>query len=153
VVEQSAKLAYHGFRAMEKSFNVELITNLDPKLPKIEGIQQDIGRTLLNIITNAFHAVTERSKKEEKGYKPEVIITTDMNEKKQILISIKDNGSGIPEAIKDKIFQPFFTTKPAGQGTGLGLSMSNDIIKAHGGNIEVETESGMGARFIIHLPF
>jgi two-component system, NtrC family, sensor kinase len=126
-------------------------THFDPNLPKIEVIPQDIGRVILNLINNAFYAVNERSKKGEAGYQPTVSVST-MKDGNQVLISVKDNGNGIPEKFKDKIFQPFFTTKPTGQGTGLGLSLSYDIVKAHGGELEVETKKGEETVLILTLP-
>jgi signal transduction histidine kinase len=119
-------------------------THFDPNLPKIDIIPQDIGRVLLNLINNAFYAVNERSKKNESDYVPTVSVTTELTANTQLRIAVKDNGSGIPDAIKEKIFQPFFTTKPTGQGTGLGLSLAYDIVKAHGGELKVETKEGSG---------
>jgi len=125
---------------------------LDPTIGKIGVIPQDLGRALLNLINNAFYAVHEKKKMNIKGYEPEVSIKTRKLADK-IEISISDNGIGIPYQIQDKIFQPFFTTKPAGQGTGLGLSMSYDIItKSHGGEITVESEEGEGSTFTVYLP-
>ena len=125
----------------------------DPTLPKIEVVPQDIGRVLLNLINNAFYAVHERSKKDESEYVPTVSVTTELTANTQLIIAVKDNGSGIPDSIKEKIFQPFFTTKPTGQGTGLGLSLSYDIVKAHGGVMKVETKEGEGSIFIISIPY
>jgi signal transduction histidine kinase len=120
-------------------------------LPKIEVIPHDIGRVLLNLINNAFQAVDEQSKKGIKGYKPEVSISTQLTANSELLIAIKDNGPGIPDEIKDKIFQPFFTTKDTGKGTGLGLSLAYDIVMTHGGELFVESEENIGSRFIIKL--
>jgi two-component system NtrC family sensor kinase len=130
------------------------VTYFDPNLPKIEVIPHNIGRVLLNLINNAFQAVDEQSKKGIKGYKPEVSVSTKLtaNSQKQIAITIKDNGPGIPDEIKDKIFQPFFTTKDTGKGTGLGLSLAYDIVKTHGGELKVESIVGMGSEFLINLP-
>jgi signal transduction histidine kinase len=114
-------------------------------------VAQDIGRVLLNLINNAFYAVHEKAKTGVEGYKPEVIVSSRKTEN-SIELSVKDNGAGIADAIKEKIFQPFFTTKPTGQGTGLGLSLSYDIVKAHGGELKVETKGGEGSQFIIYLP-
>jgi signal transduction histidine kinase len=157
--DEYLRLAYHGLRAKDKDFNVTMETNFDTDLPKIEVVTQDISRVILNIINNAFYAVSERSKKGEEGYLPTVSITTQLiansqlpAAKDQLLIAISDNGPGIPSHINDKIFQPFFTTKPTGQGTGLGLSLSYDIIKAHGGEIRVETKEMEETTFIISLP-
>ncbi|HSO86807.1 MAG TPA: ATP-binding protein, partial [Draconibacterium sp.] len=133
------------------SFNAKMESDFDPAVPKIEVVPQDIGRVILNLITNAFYAVNERKKKGETGYEPTVSVKT-KKKVSHIEISVKDNGSGIPEHIKEKIFQPFFTTKPTGQGTGLGLSLSYDIVKAHGGELKVETKESEGTEFIVLLP-
>jgi len=163
--DEYLRLAYHGLRAKDKSFNAMMETHFDPNLPKVEIIPQDIGRVLLNLITNAFYAVNERkyllNLARQSGdanltdftYDPRVTITTQLTANSQLLIAVKDNGSGIPDHIKDKIFQPFFTTKPTGQGTGLGLSLSYDIVKAHGGELKVQTMEGEGSEFMISLPF
>jgi signal transduction histidine kinase len=149
-------LAYHGLRAKDKSFQSDYKTELDPKLPKLEVMPQDMGRVLLNLINNAFYAASERKKLlEELGnlgdFKPKVWVITE-KVANGVTISIHDNGTGIPEDIKSKIFQPFFTTKPTGQGTGLGLSLSYDIVRAHGGELDVISESGKGTEFIVTLP-
>jgi two-component system NtrC family sensor kinase len=152
LADEFLKLSYHGLRAKEKSFNAELITHFDLHLPKVNIVQQDIGRVLLNLFNNAFYAVNQRQKTAGADYKPEVILSTSA-EKNNLIIIVKDNGKGIPDAIKDKIMQPFFTTKPTGEGTGLGLSLSYDIIvKGHGGSITVETKEGEGAEFTVQLP-
>lgn len=155
--DEYLRLAYHGLRAKDKTFNATMETHFDPNLPRIAVIPQDIGRVFLNLISNAFYAVNERSKKDsgkeqEVKYKPTVTVSTSVKDGNKLLIAVKDNGTGIPEAIKDKIFQPFFTTKPTGQGTGLGLSLSYDIVKAHGGELEVESAEGKGTTFIVKLP-
>ena len=152
LADEYLRLAYQGLRAKDKDFNATLETNFDPAILKINVVSQDIGRVILNLITNAFYAVNERSKKGETGYEPKVPITTQQTANSQLLIAIKDNGSGIPYAIKDKIFQPFFTTKPTGQGTGLGLSLAYDIVKAHGGELKLESKKGEGTEFMIFLP-
>ncbi len=156
LVDEYLRLAYHGLRAKDKSFNVKLETDYDDSTGKIEIVPQDIGRVILNIITNAFHACTERNRNVNDEIKPEDYQpTVTVNTKKaadQILISITDNGNGIPEDLVAKIFQPFFTTKPTGQGTGLGLSLSYDIVKAHQGKLHFETEPGVGTTFFIELP-
>ena len=151
LADEYLRLAYHGLRAKDKTFNSKMETDFDPALPKIEVVPQDIGRVILNLITNAFYAVNERAKQGIAGYEPTVSVSTKKKEN-AIEISVKDNGNGIPEHIKEKIFQPFFTTKPTGQGTGLGLSLSYDIVKAHGGELNVETKEGEGTEFIIKLP-
>jgi signal transduction histidine kinase len=140
LADEYLRLAYHGFRVKDKSFNAEYDLDLDEKLPKIKVIPQDIGRVLLNLINNAFYAVSQKAKENIEGYMPMVEVNTKRYDDR-IEIKVKDNGNGIQDKVKDKIFQPFFTTKPTGQGTGLGLSLSYDIIKAHGGEIKVETKS------------
>ena len=154
LVEEYLRLAYHGFRAKDKSFKAKVITEFDENIGKINIIPQDIGRVILNLITNAFYAVTERKKHSQselvEDYEPTVSINTKKINAK-VEIKVKDNGNGIAQKILDKIFQPFFTTKPAGQGTGLGLSLSYDIVKAHGGELKVETKEGVGSEFIIQL--
>jgi len=151
LADEFLKLSYHGLRAKDKSFNAELVTSFDLDLPKVNIVQQDIGRVLLNLFNNAFYAVHEKQKASAKDYKPTVEIST-MTKGTFIEIRVKDNGFGIPEGIKDKIMQPFFTTKPTGEGTGLGLSLSYDIVKAHGGELRVETKEGESSDFIIVLP-
>jgi signal transduction histidine kinase len=139
-------------RAKDKSFNVTMDTELDPKVGEVQVVPQDIGRVILNLITNAFHSVNERKVSSENGYQPTVTVTTKRDNGK-IEIDVKDNGMGIPEQVRHKIFQPFFSTKGTGQGTGLGLSLSYDIItKGHGGSIEVESTEGEGTEFKIFLP-
>ncbi len=171
LADEYLRLAYHGLRAKDKDFNATMETHFDPNLPKIDIIPQDIGRVILNLINNAFYAVNERSKKEKNGYQPTISVSSERVDSPSgaglpasqqaggehgqgdfIQITIKDNGPGIPEHIKDKIFQPFFTTKPSGQGTGLGLSLSYDIVKAHGGVLKVEMNEGEGSIFIIQMP-
>lgn len=150
--EEFLRLAYHGLRAKDKTFNSAMNTEFDDSVGKINVVSQDIGRVVLNLITNAFHAVKEKKAQSPEGYSPAVTIRTERREK-EILIVVSDNGNGVPERIIDKIFQPFFTTKPTGQGTGLGLSMSYDIItKGHGGDLRVKTTEGQGSDFIISLP-
>jgi len=151
--DEYLRLAYHGLRAKDKSFNADFKTDFDETLPKVEIIPQDIGRVVLNIINNAFFAVTSIPEEErDENYKPTVTIST-KNLKTQARISIKDNGPGIPAEIKEKIFQPFFTTKPTGKGTGLGLSLAYDIVTTgHGGAIELNTEPGKGTEFVIYIP-
>lgn len=149
--DEYLRLAFHGLRAKDKTFNAEFKTDFDDKIGKINIIPQDVGRVLLNLINNAFYAVNEKRKESVESYKPQVTVETVKGNGK-INIIVKDNGNGVPESIKDKIFQPFFTTKPTGQGTGLGLSLAYDIIKAHNGEIKVESEQGVGTKFIIMLP-
>ena len=162
--DEFLKLSYHGLRAKDKSFNAELVTNFDENLPKVNVVQQDIGRVLLNLFNNAFYAAQERRKVEGKGFKARIEVSTKSISPMLspnstppsggggIIIAVRDNGSGINDTIKDKIMQPFFTTKPTGEGTGLGLSLSYDIIKAHGGELKVETKDGEGSIFSIILP-
>ena len=146
------RLAYHGMRAKDKSFNVKLDTTLDSSLEKIVIMPQEIGRVILNLVNNAFYAVNEKKKNYSSGYEPMVTVSTH-RVGNNIEIRVKDNGTGIPQKITDKIFQPFFTTKGPGQGTGLGLSLAYDIItKGHGGELKVDSKEGEGSEFIIHLP-
>ncbi len=151
LADEYLRLAYHGLRAKDKSFNAIMKTDIDESIGKIDIIPQDIGRVILNLITNAFYAVNEKKKQQMEGYEPIVTVTTKKTDDR-IMLSIKDNGNGIPPSIMDKIFQPFFTTKPTGQGTGLGLSLSYDIVKAHGGELLLETKEGEGTTFVIQLP-
>jgi len=168
LADEYLRLAYHGLRAKDKSFNADFKLEADESLPKIEVVPQDIGRVLLNLINNAFYAVDKRAKEsdpltpkggtknERNNYKPTVTVSTatfipPSGGQRGVKISVKDNGPGIPASIVDKIFQPFFTTKPTGSGTGLGLSLSYDIIKAHGGKISVESKENEGTEFIIQL--
>ena len=161
LADEYLRLAYHGLRAQDKSFNAALETDFDETIGKVNVLTQDLGRVILNLITNAFYVVKEKSSealaKENKKYKPTVSLTTKKlttpSGAARVEVRVKDNGNGIPEAIKEKIFQPFFTTKPTGQGTGLGLSMSYDIItKGHGGTLSVTSKTGEGTEFIISLP-
>ena len=152
LTDEFLRLAYHGLRAKDKLFNAEMITSYDPDLPKVNVVQQDMGRVLLNLFNNAFYAVNLKAKTAGAGYKPELTVTT-LSEHGKVIIKIKDNGNGIPDAIKEKIMQPFFTTKPTGEGTGLGLSLTYDmIVKEHGGSIDINSVEGEGAEFIIQLP-
>ncbi len=150
LADEYLRLAYHGLRAKDKSFYADFKMEADNALPKVNVVPQDIGRVILNLINNAFYATSEKKKQQKESYMPEVIVIT----KKLvngIEIRVRDNGNGIPQNVLDKIFQPFFTTKPTGEGTGLGLSLSYDIIKAHGGELKVETNQGEGTEFIIQL--
>ncbi|HSF89429.1 MAG TPA: ATP-binding protein [Saprospiraceae bacterium] len=157
LADEYLRLAYHGMRAKDKSFNATMKTDYDPAIGVVNIIPQDIGRVILNLITNAFYAVTApKSPKGDLPYNPTVTVSTKLFKSPLgdlgVLVSVRDNGPGIPAHILDKIFQPFFTTKPTGQGTGLGLSLSYDIVKTHGGELTVETREGEGSTFIIQLP-
>jgi len=173
LAEEYLRLAYHGIRAKDNSFNAELKLELDDTLPKVSVQPQEIGRVMLNLFNNAFHAVRDKTKESDQKYQPTVIVSTRFGEDaddpelvptgalgevggerrpKYVQIIVKDNGSGIPKSILDKIFQPFFTTKPTGEGTGLGLSLSYNIIEAHDGKLEVKTVEGEGSEFVIELP-
>ena len=168
LADEYLRLAYHGLRAKDKSFNATMKTDYDESIGNINIIPQDIGRVILNLITNAFYVVTEKKKNSDDEYEPTVTVSTSRSPLLgrgvggEVSISVKDNGNGIPQKVLDKIFQPFFTTKPTGKGTGLGLSLSYDIVKAHGGELKVETKvdegnpdsfgKGEGSEFIISLP-
>ena len=152
LAEEYLRLSYHGLKSKIKDFNTSLKTELDPHLPQLTIVPQDIGRVVLNLINNAFYAVHEKSKLGIGGYMPTVIVKTKAKDN-HVEISVIDNGNGIPEGIREKIFQPFFTTKPTGEGTGLGLSLSYDIVKAHGGELTVKSLSAEeGTEFLIVLP-
>lgn len=151
LADEYLRLAYHGLRAKDKTFNATLKTNYDDTIGNINVIPQDIGRVILNLITNAFYAVDEKRKSGHEGFEPTIIVGTKAIGN-QVEISVSDNGNGVPQSIVDKIFQPFFTTKPTGQGTGLGLSLAYDIIKAHGGEIQVATAEDEGTAFSFYLP-
>ncbi|HEY4875775.1 MAG TPA: ATP-binding protein, partial [Puia sp.] len=151
LADEYLRLAYHGLKAKEKDFNATMKTDFDESIGKINIIPQDIGRVFLNLYNNAFYAVNEKMKTADENYQPSVSVQTKkINDK--ALLTVMDNGNGIPQKVIDKIFQPFFTTKPTGQGTGLGLSLSYDIVKAHGGEIKVITKENEGSEFIIELP-
>jgi len=167
LADEYLRLAYHGLRAKDKSFNAAMKTDFDESIGNINIIPQDIGRVILNLITNAFYAVNEKNASTfrqaqsnpgsaTKKYEPTVTVSTISSKSPSgdlgVKISVKDNGPGIPQKVLDKIFQPFFTTKPTGQGTGLGLSLAYDIVKAHGGELRVETKEGEGSEFIIQIP-
>jgi len=155
LADEYLRLSYHGLRAKDRSFNADFKTDLDETIPKVNIVPQDFGRVILNLINNAFYAVSEKKTLLQaqggNSYEPTVLVST-KKEGNNILISVKDNGNGIPKKITDKIFQPFFTTKPAGSGTGLGLSLSYDIVKAHGGKITVDATENEGTEFRIILP-
>jgi signal transduction histidine kinase len=151
LADEFLRLSYHGLWAKDNSFNANFLTDFDEGIGKIEVARQDIGRVLLNLYNNAFYAVNEKKKKLNGIFEPLVEVSTKrMGDK--VEITVKDNGTGISQKVLDKIYQPFFTTKPTGQGTGLGLSLSYDIIKAHGGELSVDTKEGEGAEFFIMLP-
>ena len=151
LADEYLRLSYQGFRSRDNAFHATVKTDFDGRIGKINIIPQDITRVLVNLYNNAFYAVREKELQLPGGYEPHVTVKT---KKSNVIveITVKDNGRGIPENIRQKIFQPFFTTKPAGQGTGLGLSLAYDIIKAHGGEIKVETTEGEGSQFMIQLP-
>jgi len=151
LADEYLRIAYQGFRAKAKSFNATLVTDFDAAIGKVDIVPQEIGRVILNLINNAFYAVNEKHKQNPDDYEPSVTVTTQKNNG-MIDVKVKDNGDGITQKVVDKIFQPFFTTKPTGQGTGLGLSLAYDIVKAHGGEFKVETKEGEGSEFIIQLP-
>ena len=152
IVDESLNLAYHGARAEKPGFNVILKRDLDPDAGAVELYPQEITRALLNMISNGFYAATRRAAESGDGFEPTLRAAT-KNLGDKVEIRIRDNGIGIAPEIKEKIFNPFFTTKPAGEGTGLGLSMSHDIVvKQHGGTIDVDTEAGIFTEFVITLP-
>jgi signal transduction histidine kinase len=149
--DEYLRLSYHGMRAKEKNFNADFKTDFDENVGNIDIVPQEVGRVILNLLTNSFYAVNEKKQMNVEGYEPIVSVSTKKIGDK-VEIKVTDNGNGIPQKVLDKIFQPFFTTKPTGQGTGLGLSLSYDIIKSHGGEIKVETKEGQYAEFKILLP-
>jgi signal transduction histidine kinase len=151
LADEYLRLAYQGLRAKDSSFNVTMKSDFDNTIGKINIIPQDIGRVLLNLYNNAFYAVAERRKAQGVGYEPTISMSTKKSGN-QILVTVRDNGNGIPQKVVDKIFQPFFTTKPTGQGTGLGLSLSYDILKVHGGEISVNTREEEFTELVIRLP-
>ncbi len=152
LADEYLRLSYHGLRAKDKSFNADFKLDVDENLPKVNVVSQDIGRVLLNLINNAFYAVSEKQQSQSKDYQPRVLVSTSQYNG-SVEIKVADNGSGIPQEVVDKIYQPFFTTKPAGQGTGLGLSMSYDIItKGHRGSLTVASKEGIGTEFKILIP-
>jgi len=151
LADEYLRLAFHGLKAKDRSFNATTKTDFDSSIGKVNIISQDIGRVILNLINNAFYAVDEKKKLIGNGYEPTVSVSTKKTNGK-VEVQVSDNGNGIPQKVLDKIFQPFFTTKPTGQGTGLGLSLSYDIVKVHGGKLRVETKEGEGSKFIIELP-
>lgn len=157
LTDEYLRLSFHGLRVKDKSFNSKIETHYDEKIGFVNVIPQDIGRVLLNLFTNAFYAVLQKKNRvpPDDKYEPCVSVSTSsimVNGGPGIAINVRDNGTGIPQDVLDKIFQPFFTTKPSGQGTGLGLSLSYDIINAQGGDIKVHNMEGEGAGFIVELP-
>ncbi|HEY5915993.1 MAG TPA: HAMP domain-containing sensor histidine kinase, partial [Chryseolinea sp.] len=151
LVDDSLRLSYHGLKAKNKGLSINVKTDFDKNAGEVAVVPQDISRVLLNICNNAFFAVNQKKQTADSDYEPTVLVTTKRSGDK-MKMSVRDNGNGIPKKILDKIFQPFFTTKPPGQGIGLGLSLSYDIIKFHNGELKVETEEGVFSEFIIELP-
>ena len=151
LADEYLRLSYHGLRAKDKSFTAEIKTQFDPNLKSLNVVPQDLGRVLLNLYNNAFYAVNEKKQNSPESYAPTIMVSTHQ-ENGQVLMKVRDNGNGIPKNVLDKIFQPFFTTKPSGQGTGLGLSLSYEIIKAHGGEIKVDSKEGDFTEFSLSLP-
>jgi signal transduction histidine kinase len=153
LVDEYLRLAFHGWKAKDRSFNAKFEFHADAQLPAVKVAAQDLGRVILNLTNNAFYAINERSKKEQgSGYEPMLTVSTRKKDS-SIVISFKDNGYGIPASAREKIFQPFYTTKPTGEGTGLGLSLAYDIItKGHSGTLSVITEEGKGTEFLIIIP-
>jgi signal transduction histidine kinase/ligand-binding sensor domain-containing protein len=151
LADEYFRLCYHGLRAKDKTFNSAMHTDLDPAIGKVQMNPQEVGRVLLNLFNNAFYSVNEKKKEQPSGFDPTVSLVS-VRRGNKVEITIRDNGNGVPDKIRDKIFQPFFTTKPTGSGTGLGLSLSYDIIKAHGGELKLESEEGKGAAFTIIFP-
>jgi signal transduction histidine kinase len=153
IADEYLRLAYHGIRAKDKSFNATLNTDFDKSIGKINVAAQDMGRVILNLITNALHAIAPDKNTANKAIdkNPTIWLNTKQLDN-EVVITVRDNGAGIPENLLDKIFQPFFTTKASGQGTGLGLSMSYDIVKSHGGELKVESKVGEGTTFTVLIP-
>jgi signal transduction histidine kinase len=151
LVKEYFRLAYHGQMAKDKSFNVAMHTDLDPEAGKINIVPQEIGRVILNLLNNAFYSVSAKSKDAKGDFIPAVWVSTKRTND-QLFILVKDNGTGITAQVREKMFHPFFTTKGPGVGTGLGLYLSYDIVKAHGGEIKVESDEGVGCEFIVILP-
>lgn len=152
MIEELVELSYHGNRSRDHGFKAEIIKQLDPQLPKVNMVMQEMSRVLVNLFNNAFYAVGQRDKLEGKGYKAVVSVST-IKDGEWVIVKIKDNGLGMTEEIRQKIFDPFFTTKPAGEGTGLGLSLSHEIVvKGHGGALNVDSEPGSFTEFTIRIP-
>jgi signal transduction histidine kinase len=153
LADEYLRLAYHGQRAAHKTFNCQLITDFSPEVPTLNLIPQDMGRVLLNLFNNAFYAVQQRQKTVPDNYQPTVWVSTALIDPNTVELRIRDNGTGIPSDLVSKIFQPFFTTKPTGEGTGLGLSLSYDIVtKSHQGSLSVSSTEGEGTEFVSRLP-
>jgi signal transduction histidine kinase len=151
-VEEHLRLAYHGYRAKDQGFNADISTDYDPNVEQLSIVPQEIGRVLLNLFNNAFYAVSEKKQQLNGTFEPTVSVST-RKAGEQVLITVRDNGIGMPEKIIEKIFQPFFTTKPTGEGTGLGLSLSYDIVtKGHGGELKVQSKEGESSMFVVQLP-
>jgi len=152
LVDEYLRLSYQGIKAKDKAFDAALQTQFDGSINKVSIVPQDIGRVLLNLLNNAFYAVQEKKAKLNGQFEPLVTVST-KQEGSHIVISVKDNGTGMPQKVAEKVFQPFFTTKPAGEGTGLGLSLSYDIVtKGHGGTLSVQSSEGEGSEFAVALP-
>jgi len=151
LLREYVNLSYHGLRANDPEFNSDYETDLDEAVGEIEIVPQEIGRVFLNLLNNAFYAVSDRAKSESREYDPVVRVTSERRNGR-IRITVSDNGGGVPTGMIDQIFQPFFTTKPTGEGTGLGLSMSRDIVAEHGGSLALENSDGEGAKFVLELP-
>ena len=152
LLEEYGKLAYHSLRAKDKAFEAKLLLHLAPNLGLVPAVPQDLSRVLLNVFTNAFYAVQQKARTAGPAYHSEVQVRTERTAG-QVKIQIRDNGTGIPEAIRQKVLQPFFTTKPTGEGTGLGLSLAHDIItQGHGGTLTVASQEGNGTEFTVRLP-
>jgi two-component system NtrC family sensor kinase len=152
LVGEYVRLAYQGLRTKDPAFTAELLSELAADLPKVEAVPSELGRVLLNLCNNAIYAVQQRQRTGEAGYVPTVRVRT-RQVGHQVQVQVQDNGPGMSPQVQAKIFQPFFTTKPAGEGTGLGLSLSYDIItQSHGGTLTVASEPGQGSTFTISLP-
>jgi signal transduction histidine kinase len=152
LTDEYLRLSFHGFRAKDKAFHSEVETCFDNTIGQVAVVPQDIGRVLLNLLSNAFYAVSEKKSKLDGAFEPVVSVST-RREGNNVIIAVKDNGTGMPPKVAEKVFQPFFTTKPTGEGTGLGLSLSYDIItKGHGGELTVKSKEGQGSEFTVQLP-
>jgi signal transduction histidine kinase len=151
-VDEYLRLSFHGFRGRDNNFNANVKTEFDEAVGTVSVVPQDVGRVLLNLFNNAFYAVQEKKAKLNGTFEPDVSVRT-VRENDQVVIAVKDNGTGMPQKVVDKVFQPFFTTKPTGEGTGLGLSLSYDVVtKGHGGTLSVKSQEGEGTEFVVRLP-